>query len=186
MEDVLSLANGRDFMELCENYVIFICTFDPFHGGKYRYIYENLSREEKRYLGDGTHKIYLNTKGTNDSEVPEALVHFLKYVEESTDRCAQRYGEDLFIQRLHQRVQTVKQNREKEEEYMLFGELLDEREEIGEKRGEKRGEKLGEKRGSDKIIRLARKMMENGFSEEISRLDEPEFLQEMLNRFDIK
>lgn len=185
LEDALSLTAGQDFMDLCDNYVIFICTFDPFCGSKYRYIYENRSREENLPLYDGTRKIYLNTKGKNDGEVPKELVHFLKYVECSTDEYAQRYPDDLFLQRLHQKVQEVKRNREKEMEYMLFGELLDEREEIGEERGEKRGEKRGEELGSVKTVKLVQKMIEDGLADDIPKLENTEYRKRMMKKYNL-
>lgn len=177
LEDALTLATGQDFMDLHDNYVIFICTFDPFCSGKYRYIYENRSREEGFPLGDGTCKIYLNTKGKNEDEVPKELVHFLKYVDNSTDECARQYPDDLFIQRLHQKVQEVKQNRDKEMEYMLFGELLDEREELGEERGQELG--------SVKTVKLVKKMLEDGLTDDIPKLENPDFRREMMKKYNL-
>ncbi|MDC7289332.1 Rpn family recombination-promoting nuclease/putative transposase [Blautia schinkii] len=185
LEDALSLTAGQDFIDLYDNYVIFICTFDPFCGGKYRYIYENRSREENLPLRDGTCKIYLNTKGKNDDEVSKELVHFLKYVENSTDECARKYPDDLFIQRLHQKVREVKRNRDKEMEYMLFGELLDEREELAEERGEKRGEKRGEAQGSMKTIKLVKRMMDDGLTDDIPKLENTEYRKKMMEKYNL-
>ena len=39
--DVTSLLPGEDFSKLRTGYVIFICTFDPFGKGLYRYTFEN-------------------------------------------------------------------------------------------------------------------------------------------------
>ena len=44
--------------------------------GLYRYTFEERCLECDLSLGDGTHKIFLNTKGKNDAEVPAELVHF--------------------------------------------------------------------------------------------------------------
>ena len=76
--DVTSLKPGQDFSELKPSYVIFICTFDPFGYGLYRYTFEERCLERDFALGDETRKIFLSTKGNNDEEVPEELVNFLK------------------------------------------------------------------------------------------------------------
>ena len=88
--DVSSLKPGDDFSDLKPGYVIFICTFDPFDEGLYRYTFEECCLETGKPLGDETRKIFLNTKGTNDVEVPKELVHFLKYMENSSDETSKK------------------------------------------------------------------------------------------------
>lgn len=65
LNNVTSLKPGEDYNDLKPNYVIFICTFDPFGKKLYRYTYENYCRETNLPLEDGTTKIFLNTKGKN-------------------------------------------------------------------------------------------------------------------------
>lgn len=74
--DVMSIPPGADFNELRPNYVIFICTFDPFGEGLYQYTFENRCREKDIPLNDGTTKLFLNTQGKNKEGVSETLVHF--------------------------------------------------------------------------------------------------------------
>lgn len=64
--DATFLKPGQRFTDLPSSYVIFICTYDPFHTGLYRYTFSERCEE----LGDETCKIYLNTKGVNDTAVP--------------------------------------------------------------------------------------------------------------------
>lgn len=135
------------------------------------------SPEENFPLRDGTCKIYLNTKGKNNDEVPKELVHFLKYVENSTDECARKYPDDLFLQRLHQKVQEVKRNRDKEMEYMLFGELLDEREELAEERGEEQG--------SMKTVKLVKRMLDDGLTDDIPKLENTEYRKKMMEKYNL-
>ena len=54
-------------------------------------------------LDDGTARIFLNTRGTNDSEVSKELADFLHYLEETTDEAAESSGSDR-IRRIHDRV----------------------------------------------------------------------------------
>ena len=128
--DVSSLKPGEGFNELKPGYVIFICTFDPFGKGQYRYTFEERCLECDLALGDETRKIFLNTKGRNDAEVPAELVHFLKYMEESTDTYVSQVTEHSIIQ-LHERVTELKRWRELEGRFMTGEELMRQRERKG-------------------------------------------------------
>ena len=74
--DAAALKPGEDFKRLSPSYVIFICAFDPFGEGYYRYTFENRCLETGKPLGDGTRKIFLNTRGTRPEGVPKELIHF--------------------------------------------------------------------------------------------------------------
>lgn len=128
--DVSSLKPGDDFNDLKPGYVIFICTFDPFGEGLYRYTFEERCLERNIKLGDETRKIFLNTKGKNEKEVPKELIHFLKYVENSTDDYVSGIKDDS-IERLHEKVTALKRWRGLEAKYMTFEELLKRRESKG-------------------------------------------------------
>ncbi len=128
--DVSSLKPGEGFNELKPGYVIFICTFDPFGKGQYRYTFEERCLECDLALGDETRKIFLNTKGRNDAEVPAELVHFLKYMEESTDTYVSQVTEHSIIQ-LHEWVTELKRWRELEGRFMTGEELMRQRERKG-------------------------------------------------------
>nr|WP_236945698.1 Rpn family recombination-promoting nuclease/putative transposase [Enterocloster clostridioformis] len=66
--DMAFLEPGADFNKLPKSFVIFICTYDPFGYGRYRYTYNTRCREIGKELGDETYKIFLNTKGRNAEE----------------------------------------------------------------------------------------------------------------------
>ena len=122
--DVKALKPGEKFEDLRPAYVIFICTFDPFGKGLYRYTFENRCEECDIPLGDGVKKIFLSTKGRNDDEVPKELIHFLKYVEHSADDYVANVN-DANISRLHESVTRVKLLQDLEEKFMTGQELLD-------------------------------------------------------------
>lgn len=173
--DATYLKPGQSFHELPASYVIFICTYDPFHAGLYRYTYEERCEETGERLGDGTCKIYLNTKGTNDADVPQELIHFLNYVETSTDTCVEKSGDEK-IRKLHQKVELLKKSRRLEESYMTMEELLADR--------EAEGEAKGEVKGSQRMLELVKLMIHDGLVEEISRLSEDEaFCKSMLEKY---
>lgn len=123
--DVMALKPGDDFSLLKPSYVVFICTFDPFGKGRYQYTFEERCLEADFPLGDETRKIFLNSKGKNPQETPELLVHFLKYMENSTEECATEVNEEK-IRLLHEKIVALKESRDLEAKYMTLGEWLDE------------------------------------------------------------
>lgn len=136
--DVMSLKPGEDFNDLKPSYVVFICTFDPFGYGLYRYTFEQKCLERNMKLNDGTTRIFLNTRGKNADEVPKALIHFLKYVEQSTDEYVASI-EDEAVEKIHNKVKQLKEWRELEASYMYFEELLEERQKEGKAEGRAEG-----------------------------------------------
>lgn len=124
--DVASLKPGDDFNDLKPGYVIFICTFDPFGKGLYRYTFEERCLECDMELGDGTRKIFLNTKGKNDEDVPKELAHFLKYMEQSTDEYVTGLTDESII-KLHEKVTELKTWRRLEARYMTLEEWVKDR-----------------------------------------------------------
>ena len=119
-----TLLTGIDYEELPDTYVIFICDFDPFGKGKYRYTKRTICKEVPELeMDDGAHTIFLSTKGTNEDEVPEELVNFLKFVGAKPSESENDF-EDAFIKRLQQSVKNVKVSREMGARYMTFQELL--------------------------------------------------------------
>ncbi len=81
--DIDTTPKGSEYSDLKQNYVIFICTFDPFHKGKSFYTFQNLciEHDEPIYLEDGTEKIFLNTSAKDLSNLDQklqALYHYLQ------------------------------------------------------------------------------------------------------------
>lgn len=175
--DVASIPPGADFNDLKPSYVIFICSFDPFGKGLYQYTFENRCLERDFPLEDGTVKIFLSTKGTNDEETAPELIHYLRYVENSTDRCAEML-QDQNVNRLHDKVTALKKSREWEDQYMMFTELLED--------AKKEGLQQGLNQGQERMLLLIRRMLENGEVDQLPRLSEDEsFLQEMYLKYQL-
>ena len=118
--------------------IVFICTFDPFGYHLYRYTFEKRCKEVDIALGDDTKTIFLSTEGDNADEVPKELVHFLKYVEDSTDECVEQ-ADDKMLDKLHEKVKKLKSSRELEESYMQFEELLNQERNEGRSEGRLEG-----------------------------------------------
>ena len=78
----------------------------------------------------------------NDAEVPEELVCFLKFVKADIKE-SQKDFHDEYVRKLQEFIKHIKKNREMEEKYMLFEELLKEERETGRKEGLQEGESIG-------------------------------------------
>lgn len=117
--DMELLIAGAEYSKLPKTYVIFICDFDPFKLGKYRYTFMQQCQEgSEALLDDGSMTIFLNTRGKNPSEVPNELVKFLMYVRADLNESTADF-EDDFVDSLQKSVYDIKQSRRMEERYML-------------------------------------------------------------------
>ena len=105
-------------------YQIFICDFDPFGEGKYRYTLRMKCEEsaEVKFV-DGRTIVFLNTHGKNESEVPKELVTLLNYIREDVEG-SEREFHDSYVERLQKFIREVKADREMEERFMIFEEML--------------------------------------------------------------
>lgn len=189
------LKPGEHFNLLPQSFVIFLCTFDPFGRGRWRYTFEERCAEDGEKLGDGTCKVFLNAKGTPNAgkeDIPPELVRFLSYVGKGNDpgRDDASDLDDPLIRQINSRISSLKQDRKMEEQYMLFGEMLDDERKDGFEEGFSKGfgEGFGEGFGKaqSSLLTLIRLMQENGLEMEIPRLSsDPSFLQEMYKRFQL-
>ena len=128
--DMESLLAGAEYSELSNSYVIFICDFDPFGGGKYRYTVCNRCNElNGQKINDGRITVFLSTRGKNDEEVPKELVKFLNFVRADLEDSKKDFSDD-YVKSLQESVLSIKRNREMEERFMLLELMLqDERRE---------------------------------------------------------
>ena len=140
--DMELLLTGEDYAALPASYVIFICDFDPFSSKKYRYTFQNICAETGRPMNDGSTVIFLSTCGENEAEVPEGLVHFLKFVKADLADSIQDY-QDSFVRKIQESMARIKSSREMEERCMLLEELLREERAEGEAKGLVRGKAEG-------------------------------------------
>ena len=135
--DMDLLETGKEYVELPDSYVIFICDFDPFGLRKYQYTFRNECQEGiMAQLEDGVETIFLSTKGTNTDEVSEELIKFLKYVGADLNNSMEDFGDD-FVFRLQKTVSDIKQSRRMEERYMLTSLLMQDERRAGRIEGRK-------------------------------------------------
>ena len=104
MIDIKAIEKGADYSELPQSFVIFICTFDAFGKGQWRYTFENMCKEDHDVLlEDGTARIVFNTTGTKGN-ISEYTKNILKFTENNTT-------EDDFTEKSAQEVQKIKNGR---------------------------------------------------------------------------
>ena len=163
--DIAALKPGEDYNDMKPGYIIFICTFDPFGKGLYKYTFENRCLETDMPLGDKTMKIFFNTKGTNPEEVSEELLAFLAYVEDSTDSCAEKTQSET-VHKIHNRIKELKKNREMGAKFMLLEELI----KSAEKKAGAEGLADGLVKGRIEGISKGRSEEQNRYSRLILRL----------------
>ena len=117
--DMDLLTVGKEYIDLPKAYIIFICDFDPFGRGRYRYTFRHQCQEDLGVqMEDESETIFLSTKVENPQEVPVELVKFLKYVKADLQESTENF-EDDFIESLQKTVHEIKQSRRMEERYML-------------------------------------------------------------------
>ena len=156
--DMELLLSGSDYTELPEVYVIFICDFDPFGKKKYRYTFTKQCEEEPgARLQEGCKSIFLSTRGENDREVPGELVSFLNFVKADLSESETDF-EDDFVEKLQNTIRRIKSNREMEERFMIFEEML--RDERAEGKAEGKAEGIAEGK-TEAVLEMLLELMSN-------------------------
>lgn len=137
--DVNMLQRGADYEDLKPSFIIFICKFDPFGKGQYRYTFRNMCEEEScMELHDDAYKLFFNTAGTK-GEISSHLRELLRYMNNAKTYPVESTGNDL-IHKIEKAVDTAKQDDDWRVAHMTY--LLHERD--AEKRGEEKGRAEGE------------------------------------------
>ena len=144
--DIDNTLPGELYSEMKDNYVIFICTFDPFLHGKAFYKFENiyLNEDKPLRLNDGTYKIFLNTAAEDLTLLDPELKLFYDYIRRGT-------ADSTLTEKINSSITELKENRETRRKYMTYttriAEAKSEAREEGIKYGIAIGEKAGEERG---------------------------------------
>ena len=154
--DMELLSTGINYEQLPESYVIFICDFDPIGLGKYKYTRRQIIEEDRDYnYDDGSYTVFLSTVGTNEDEVSQELVKFLKYVGAELEESNKDY-EDEFVKRLQKSVEKIKFDREMGRRYMLFEELMKDEYNAGKAEGLELGKAEGLELGKAQGLELGK------------------------------
>ena len=113
--DIDTTPKGSQYSDLKQNYVIFICTFDPFHQGKPIYSFQNYCVDHgvPIPLADGTEKIFLNTTAKDLSNLDGEMSLFYDYVRDKTAQTA-------FTKELDATISRMKQEKEERNMYLTY------------------------------------------------------------------
>ena len=157
MIDLNAIEKGADYSGLPKSFVIFICTFDMFGKGRWKYTFQNVCMEDKKLLlNDGTIKVFFNTTGTRD-RINKDAKNILKFIESNT-------AEDCFTEKLAQEVAKIKENKEWQVEYMTL--MMREREKYNE------GIQKGIQKGRIEGVVVTYKEVGVSFDETVQRVAE--------------
>ena len=128
MIDLNITSKGKDYNELKESYIIFICTFDVFGDDRHIYTFENVCIENSNVrLGDGVHKIFLCANSKKDDCSPK-LKEFLDYF-------ANKIPSGEFSRKLDDAVEESKKEKKWRQSYMTLQEKYREKYQEGQDDG---------------------------------------------------
>ena len=162
-----------NFNLLNDTFLILIAPFDLFGLGKYRYTFHMTCEEYPHIcLNDGTTKIFLNTRGTNEEEESVELVELLHYIELTSEEVTANCTSEK-VKEIHHRVSKIKSSEEMGVRYMqAWEEKVYEREEWRQE-----GIKEGIKEGG--IRALIQDNLEEG-------IDTERICKKLIKRFSIE
>ena len=175
IDSKLLIPGTPGYSSLNDVYIIMITPFDMFGKGKYRYTFHMSCDEVPGLkLGDGVTRIFLNTRGSDDTGVSSELIGLLRYFEDSTADTADRSGSDRVL-KLHAKVEKLRESEEIGVRFMNAWEerLIDRQDgyEEGQKAGLAEGEKIGKKHERSEIaLKLKTKGMDPGEIAEVTGL----------------
>lgn len=174
---------GESYDILKESYVIFICTFDFFEKGRSVYEFENVCLEDSEIkLNDGTHKIFLNTKG-DKSDINKELKSLLEYFDGSEP-------ESELTRRIDRKVIAARKNERWRREYMSLQMEMNLKYREGLKAGEEKGRALGQSEGkieTQKNINRLNKilLLEKRYDDLEKSAQDIEYQNKLMKEYDI-
>ena len=152
--DIDTTPKGSKYKDLKQNYVIFICTFDPFHQEKPIYSFQNYCVDYgvPIPLADGTEKIFLNTTAKDTTNLDGEMSLFYDYVRDKT-------AQTDFTKELDATISRMKQEKEERNMYLTYTSRMMECRQDGYEEGREDGISIGLERGAyQKALETAKAM----------------------------
>ncbi len=141
--DTDHLNRGNSYDTLPDSKILFICTFDPFQRGLYKYTFNLKCEEEDSIrLDDGTTRIFFNCRYTG-KDIPEEMIDLYSYIVTGT------VGNDL-TRKIHNGVLNARKREDWRSAYMKEMVLLMDAKQEGREEGRE-----------DTIIGNIRELMKN-------------------------
>ena len=173
------LEKGKNYGELADAFVIFICNFDPLGQKKCRYTIRRYCEETGNVFCDGDCTVFLNTNGENREEVPKELAALLDFVKADLAGSEADYGDEL-VKQLQDSMRRIKRSRKMGERYMMFEQYMEEY-------VQEHADEIREEAREETIIRLNRLyscLLASDRASDLQRaLEEPEYLEKLLQEF---
>lgn len=161
--DLKLIEKGQAYDILKTSYVIFICTFDFFEKNRSIYEFENICVDDSEIkFNDGTHKIFLNTKGNRDG-ISEELQMLLDYFDG-------REPESQLAKDIDRKVFEARNNKQWRREYMSYQMELNQQYKNGRAEGIEQGMKQGIEQGMKQGIEQGKKQGVQQATEDINKL----------------
>ena len=160
--DIDTTPKGSEYSDLKQNYVVFICTFDPFHQGKPIYNFQNycINYGVPIPLEDGTEKIFLNTTATDLNNLDLDLCLFYDYIKG-------KVAQTDFTKELDATISRMKQEKEERNMYLTYTTRMMECRSDGYEEGISIGLQQGLERGAyENKLETARTFLAMGLSSE--------------------
>ena len=177
--DMDALRTGEGYENLPDTYVIFICDFDPFGDQMYRYTIRRRCDENGKSLAYGQMTIYLSSKGTNDAEMPEELVKFLKYVRRPENSSGEG---DSFTDDIIRQVEAIKRDRGWEAKFMLLEEKMRDERAEGRREGRQEGQSM-ERARMNRLVQLLSE--QNRLADIVKAASDSEYQEALFKEFNL-
>ena len=156
--DIDTTPKGSEYSDLKQNYVVFICTFDPFLQGKPIYNFQNycITYGIPIPLEDGTEKIFLNTAAKDTTSLDGELRLFYDYIKGKVAQTA-------FTKELDATISQMKQEKEERNMYLTYSSRMME----CRRDGYEEGISIGLEQGAYQTkLETARKLIARSYSPE--------------------
>ena len=156
--DIDTTPKGSEYSDLKQNYVVFICTFDPFLQGKPIYNFQNycITYGIPIPLEDGTEKIFLNTAAKDTTSLDRELRLFYDYIKGKVAQTA-------FTKELDATISQMKQEKEERNMYLTYSSRMME----CRRDGYEEGISIGLEQGAYQTkLETARKLIARSYSPE--------------------
>ena len=149
--DRRTLEKNAKYRDLPESYIIFVCNYDPYKLGYARYDRVTYIKDTDLVYDDGSHVIFLNTHYTEAGDTPKAITEYLDYARDNDDHAP--FTTELAREAVA-RTQQIRRNTEKEDSFMTFTQLLQEKEDAALEKGRVEGEQNTLKKNIASLLRL--------------------------------
>lgn len=173
--DLNMVEKGEPYDILKESYVIFICTFDLFGKNRSIYEFENLCVDDSNVrLKDGTHKMFLNTKG-DKNDIDKELKALLNYFDG-------KEPDSKLTRQIDKKVAEARNNEKWRREYMSWQMEMNQK----YRDGQKEGIAIGVKQATKSVNQLTKILLSEKRYEDLEKASsDSEYQKQLMKKYNI-